>query len=69
MNNDKILEIKDLNISYRQKQNAVSGLSLSIRRGEILTIVGESGSGKSSLIHAVLGLLSSSVKISGTIVI
>lgn len=68
MNNDKILEIKDLNISYRQKQAAVSGLSLSIRRGEILTIVGESGSGKSSLIHAVLGLLSSSVKISGTIV-
>ena len=68
MNNDKILEIKDLNISYRQKQAAVSDLSLSIRRGEILTIVGESGSGKSSLIHAILGLLSASVSISGTIV-
>ena len=68
MNNDKILEIKDLNISYRQKQAAVSDLSLSIRRGEILTIVGESGSGKSSLIHAILGLLPASVSISGTIV-
>lgn len=53
MNNDKILEIKDLNISYRQKQAAVSDLSLSIRRGEILTVVGESGSGKSTLAKVI----------------
>ena len=65
MNNDKILEIKDLNISYRQKQAAVSELSLSIRRGEILTVVGESGSGKSVSAMSILKLLDGNGKIAG----
>ena len=32
-------------------------LSLSVRRGEILTIMGRSGSGKSVLLNLILGLL------------
>jgi peptide/nickel transport system ATP-binding protein len=36
---------------------AVNGVSLTIRKGEVLGIVGESGSGKSTLARILLGLL------------
>ena len=68
MNNNTILRIDDLSVSYKQKNFAVANLSLSIKRGEILSIVGESGSGKSTLIHSILGLLPSSAKLSGSII-
>lgn len=68
MNSDNILRIGDLSISYRQKKAAVSNLSLSVKKGEILSIVGESGSGKSTLIHAILGLLPASADLSGSII-
>lgn len=35
---------------------AVRGLTLTVRRGEILAIVGESGCGKSALLKSVLSL-------------
>lgn len=70
-----ILEVKDLSISFNQyigglKQkelNVISSLDVSLEKGEILAIVGASGSGKSLLAHAILGILPSNAKISGTI--
>ena len=52
-----MLEIKDLSIQYGDKKPVVENFSLSLKKGEIITIVGESGSGKSTVLSAILGLL------------
>ncbi|SFQ37397.1 Oligopeptide/dipeptide transporter, C-terminal region [Lachnospiraceae bacterium XBB1006] len=50
------LQMREVEIAYGDKQ-VVSGISLSIKQGQIVGIVGESGSGKSTLLKSVLGLL------------
>lgn len=70
-----ILEVQDLSISFTQygsglKQNTIRvihDLHLAIHSGEIVAVVGSSGSGKSLLAHAVLGILPSNAKMSGSI--
>ena len=61
-----LLEIKDLNISYKTRKETIvasSDVNFILERGEILGIVGESGSGKTSLVLAILKLITSSGKI------
>lgn len=75
MNRDSILEVQDLSISFRMygagleqyDLEVISGLSIDVKRGEILAIAGSSGSGKSLLAHAVMGLLPNNASASGEI--
>jgi peptide/nickel transport system permease protein len=56
-----VLLVDDLRVAYPRtdgtESDVVRGVSLTVRRGEILGLVGESGSGKSQTAFAVLGLL------------
>jgi peptide/nickel transport system permease protein len=68
---DILLDIRDLVVGYPTKTGwteVVKGVSLQLRRGEVLGLVGESGSGKTQTAFAVLGLLSTGGRIlSGSI--
>jgi peptide/nickel transport system ATP-binding protein len=55
-----LLEVKHLNVDYLAASgtvHAVTEVSFSLRRGEILGLAGESGSGKSTLAYAITRLL------------
>lgn len=54
-----VLEITNLRVTAESEKgdvHAVSGVTLSLKRGEVLGLVGESGSGKSMLSKSVMGL-------------
>lgn len=53
-----MLRITNLRCYYGKIQ-AVKGVSLSVRNGELITLIGANGSGKSTLLEAVCGLLPS----------
>ncbi|MDV8007541.1 ABC transporter ATP-binding protein [Rhodococcus sp. IEGM 1318] len=61
---EQLLSVTDLQISYGNEP-AVSGVSFTVGRGEVVAVVGESGSGKSTTAHAILGLLAGSGHITG----
>lgn len=57
---EPILDIRDLSVTFAGQSSpvrAVSGLSLRLEPGKVLTILGESGSGKSVTLNAILRLL------------
>ncbi len=51
---DKIIEIKNVNKSYSDKP-VVKNISLSIRRGEFVTLLGPSGCGKTTTLRMIAG--------------
>ena len=51
-----LLEVKDLKVSYGKIQ-AVKGISLNVKQGEIVTLVGANGAGKTTLLKTISGIL------------
>jgi len=51
-----LLSADNVSVSYG-KFEAVKGVSLSLNRGELVTIIGANGAGKTSLLRAISGLL------------
>ncbi|MEH2471449.1 peptide/nickel transport system ATP-binding protein [Nitrobacteraceae bacterium AZCC 2161] len=66
MTQQTLLAIENLSISLPQGADrafAIEGVSLNVKRNEIVCLVGESGSGKSMTAHAILRLLPDEVRI------
>ncbi len=51
-----MLRVENITISYKDNP-VVRDFSMTVKKGQIVSLVGESGSGKTSVIRAVLGLL------------
>ena len=67
---ERLLSVSSLTVRHfgsRGERTILSGVDLTVARGETVGIVGESGSGKSMLAKAVLQLLPRDVRASGTI--
>ena len=57
MNKELILNIKNLNFSYKENIPIYKDFDLSLYKGELVTIFGKSGSGKTTLFELIMGTL------------
>ncbi len=73
MKGEKILEIRDLKISFNQYEKGlrqttlqvIRNLDVTVHAGEMVAIVGSSGSGKSLLAHGIMGILPYNARLEG----
>jgi nitrate/nitrite transport system ATP-binding protein len=57
---DKYLRIEDVGMTFEPKQGpytALTGIDLTVKKGEFVAVIGHSGCGKSTLLNLVAGLL------------
>ena len=54
MTDDALLQLEDLEVRYGSVA-AVRGLSIDVRKGEIVGLIGPNGAGKSTTLHAIMG--------------
>jgi ABC-type branched-subunit amino acid transport system ATPase component len=52
-----VLEVEEVVAGYVPEVDILSGVSINVREGEIVTIVGPNGAGKSTLIKTIFGLI------------
>ena len=72
---ETLLQVDNFTLSFhmygqglrRQDLTVISGLSMSLREGEVLAVVGSSGSGKSLMATAIMGLLPRNAETDGEI--
>lgn len=57
LNKELILNIKNLNFSYKENIPIYKDFDLSLYKGELVTIFGKSGSGKTTLFELIMGTL------------
>src|SRR3954452_6261813 len=70
--NDTVASVRDLRVTFAtdgEPVNAVTGIDLEARAGEVLAIVGESGSGKTVTANTLLGLLPETATLSGAVIV
>jgi branched-chain amino acid transport system ATP-binding protein len=53
---DVLLSIKNIEVYYGSIA-AVKGISLEVRKGEIVTLIGSNGAGKSTTLRTISGLI------------
>jgi peptide/nickel transport system ATP-binding protein len=67
-----LLTVRDMHITYSTQSGpvpAVRGVDFDIEKGQVLGLAGESGCGKSTIAGALLRLLPSSTKITGSVML
>ncbi len=55
---EKLLDVRDLHVAYG-KVEALTGVSVEVREGQIVTVIGPNGAGKTTLLSAIIGILRS----------
>ncbi len=64
---DVVLEVSDLHAWYGES-HVLHGLSLDVRRGEVVTLLGRNGSGRTTTLKAIMGMVgrrAGSVRVNG----
>ncbi|NNG01009.1 MAG: ABC transporter ATP-binding protein [Desulfobacteraceae bacterium] len=51
-----MLNVRDINVFYGDMQ-ALRGISLEVKKGEVVSVIGSNGAGKSTLLRAISGIL------------
>ena len=68
MTSDTLIKIDNVRKTYAGKFEALNGVNLEIKRGEILALLGPNGAGKTTLINAICGVVvptSGSISVDG----